>query len=97
MPPGSVERLITDSTYVKSRISEIRHNMVLEDYVPDELRRRLKTALDKHPDIEISWKKRHKGKIPIADNFAKAAANGDKDKIVYWCRKYSVELALAPA
>src|SRR3989339_290280 len=88
MPPESVRRLYTDSTYVRSRIAEIRHNIVPEYYVPDELRQRLKAALEKHPDIDIEWKKRHKGKIPIADNFAKAAAIGNQQKIASWSKAY---------
>ncbi len=95
-PAGTVSRLFTDSKYALKKIRELKSTNHVNN-IPKLLAQRLRSALKAHPDVVVQWKKRDKGKIPIANNFARAAAANDTRKIGYWARKYSLNPDLAMA
>ncbi|MBL4803785.1 MAG: hypothetical protein JKY71_02880 [Alphaproteobacteria bacterium] len=81
LKPGSVGRLTTDCPAVKGAIMDIRNGKGMNEAYPQNLRDSLMSGVAAHPHMAVDKVTRGQGKIPLADQFAKAAARGDMARI----------------
>lgn len=76
-----VTEIVTDSQYARDRIEEVLEGRSDSTKHSGDLFDRLKAAISNQDDLHVSWVKRDKESIPVADKFAKAAAKKDIEKI----------------
>ncbi len=81
LSPGSIGRLTTDCPAVKGAIMDIRGGKGINEAYPQNLREALISGVAAHPTMAVDRVTRGQGKIPLADQFAKAAARGDMARI----------------
>ncbi len=81
LKPGTIGRLTTDCPSVKSAIMNIRGGKGMSEAYPQNLRDALMVGVAAHPTMAVDKVTRGVGKIPLADQFAKAAARADMARI----------------
>lgn len=91
VPAGQLGRLVCDNQDVATQISKIRGGTFKPDYFHPDISEALQRAVGKHPYMVVEKTVRGRGKIPIAHNFAQAAAESDDDQVKALSRRYNLK------
>lgn len=88
---GQLGRLVCDCQDVATQISKIRGGSFKPDYFHPDISEALVSAVRRHPQMAVEKTVRNRGKIPIAHNFAQAAAESDDDQVKALSRRYNLK------